>query len=233
MFTPDRNASVKDIIEAQGPPHTEIGEIHLDGISVDFQARLKPGQSMDVFPLETPWDVCQPTVLRTRPLRRVTFMVDENVHRLGRLLRVVGLDAAGCKRMGDDEIAVESERSSRILLSRDHRLLKRSRVTWGRLVRSQQPWGQLQEILELFDLTHCLRPFTRCADCNCGLMPRTKEDVLDRLEPLTRRYYDTFFECPECSRVFWQGSHHERLTDRLQSLGLIQDKTGNRDNLTG
>ena len=36
LFNPDRNASVKDIIEAHGPPHTEIGEIHLDGVPVDL-----------------------------------------------------------------------------------------------------------------------------------------------------------------------------------------------------
>jgi len=29
---------------------------------------------------------------------------------------------------------------------------------------------------------------------------------LDRLEPLTKRYYDSFFECPECNRIFWPGS---------------------------
>ncbi|WP_045222053.1 Mut7-C RNAse domain-containing protein [Desulfonatronum thioautotrophicum] len=220
LFNPDRNASVKDIIEAHGPPHTEIGKIHLDGVPVDFHARLKPAQTMDVFPVEIPWDVRQPTLLRPRPLSQVIFLVDENVHRLAKLLRVVGLDAADCKGMGDSEIAAEAERSSRILLSRDHHLLKRSRVTWGRLVRSQQPWEQLSEILNLFGLKACLRPFTRCVYCNCGLQARSKEEVLDRLEPLTKRYYDTFFECSECNRIFWPGSHHERLMDRLQSLGI-------------
>lgn len=218
--SPDRNASVKDIIEAYGPPHTEIGEIHLDGVPVDFHARLKPGQTMDVFPVEIPWDVRQPTLLRPRHLSQVTFLVDENVNRLAKLLRVVGLDAADCKGMGDNEIAVEAEKTSRIVLSRDQRLLKRSRIVWGRLVRSQEPWGQLQEILDLFDLKDCLRPFTRCVYCNRELQARSKEEVWDRLEPLTKRYYDSFFECPECNRVFWPGSHHERLMDRLQSLGI-------------
>ncbi|PTN33598.1 Mut7-C RNAse domain-containing protein [Desulfonatronum sp. SC1] len=221
MFNPDRNASVKDIIEAHGPPHTEIGGIHLDGIPVDFHARLRPGRIMDAFPVETPWDVRQPTLLRPKPLLQVAFLVDENVHRLAKLLRVAGLDAADCKGKDDDEIAADSDRTSRILLSRDHRLLKRSRIIWGRLVRFQEPWDQLLEILELFDLKTCLRPFTRCVYCNRGLHARSKEQVLDRLEPLTRRYYNSFFECPQCNRVFWPGSHHERLMDRFKSLGII------------
>jgi len=175
---------------------------------------------MDAFPVEIPWNVRQPTLLRPKPLLQVAFLVDKNVYRLAKLLRVVGLDAADCKGMDDDEIAAESERTRRILLSRDHRLLKRSRITWGRLVRSQQPWDQLLKILELFDLKTCLRPFTRCVYCNCWLQDRSKEEVLDRLEPLTKRYYDSFFECPECNRIFWPGSHHERLMDRLQSLGV-------------
>ncbi|ALI28836.1 hypothetical protein XA26_50410 [Mycolicibacterium fortuitum] len=42
--------------------------------------------------------------------------------------------------------------------------------------------------------------------------------MIDQLEPLTRRYYDEFSRCPECGRIYWAGSHFDklsRLVDRL------------------
>jgi len=42
-------------------------------------------------------------------------------------------------------------------------------------------------------------------------VPVDKDIVLERLEPLTRRYFDEFHLCPACDRVYWKGSHYERM----------------------
>ena len=45
------------------------------------------------------------------------------------------------------------------------------------------------------------------------------EAVMDRLEPLTKRYYDEFHQCPACEQIYWKGSHYERMqiiVNRLQ-----------------
>src|SRR6202008_3493163 len=51
-----------------------------------------------------------------------------------------------------------------------------------------------------------LAPFTRCVQCNGRLIPVTKDEVIDHLEPLTRRYYDDFSRCAEGGRVSPPGS---------------------------
>ena len=49
-----------------------------------------------------------------------------------------------------------------------------------------------------------------------------KADVLDRLEPLTRKHYDEFRRCEGCGQVYWRGSHHRQLVqlvERIRSAG--------------
>src|SRR5207249_8726918 len=58
-----------------------------------------------------------------------------------------------------------------------------------------------------FGLTDTVAPFRRCLRCNDVLEPVSKEDVLDRLEPKTKLYYDKFAICRACDRVYWKGSH--------------------------
>ena len=56
-----------------------------------------------------------------------------------------------------------------------------------------------------------LAPWTRCPACNGVLRAAPLADVADRLEPGTRRSYDTFAECTECARPYWRGAHAARL----------------------
>ena len=69
-----------------------------------------------------------------------------------------------------------------------------------------------------FDLAGQIRPFSRCAACNGLIEPVAKADVLERLEPKTKQYYDTFFRCTGCGKVYWEGSHVARTRARLSSL---------------
>ena len=95
-------------------------------------------------------------------------------------------------------------------------MLKRSIVTRGYLVREMQPREQLMEVLRRFDLSALIAPFRRCLHCNALLQPVSKELVNDRLLPKTRQYYDEFHSCPECDRVYWKGSHYQRMTRLIE-----------------
>ncbi len=52
--------------------------------------------------------------------------------------------------------------------------------------------------------------------CNGLIEPVAKADVLERLEPKTKQYYDTFFRCTGCG-AYWEGSHVARTRARLSS----------------
>lgn len=214
----DRRASVKDAIEALGVPHTEVGRILANGIEVDFSVLLAAPRLYEIFPVAVPWDVTMPSVLRPEPLRGVSFLVDENAHRLAGLLRMIGMDAATCRGLTDEDIVRRAVAQGRIVLSKDRRLLKRKQIVFGRLVRGVHPWEQLREIVDLFGLRTRLQPFSRCIHCNVMLKSRTKTEIQERLEPLTKQYYQVFQECPECKRIYWAGSHHEQMRERLRAF---------------
>src|SRR3990172_6813587 len=107
-----------------------------------------------------------------------------------------------------------------IRLTRDRGLLKRSVVRRGAYLRSDQPVEQLVEVALRFGPVDRWRPFGRCLRCNTLLVSVSREEVLPRLQPLTRIYYDDFRRCPGCGAIYWKGSHHarmERLVDRVRA----------------
>ncbi len=215
----DRAASIKDVIEAFGVPHTEIGQILCDGRDVDFSCPVTDGQRYDLHPVTPPWDVTRPTLLRPDPLDGLRFVVDVNVGRLARYLRMAGFDTAYAPDWGDEDLLGELVRGRRILLTRNRDLLKRRQVEFGRHVRSESPPSQLREIFVLFGANSPPGVFSRCLDCNAVLRPVAKEKVEDRLEPLTKRYYQRFSACGHCGKLFWQGSHVERMRRILRCGG--------------
>ena len=93
----------------------------------------------------------------------------------------------------------------------------------GYCPRSEQPEEQTREILRRFGLQETpgsIAPFVRCLECNGLLEAVTKEQVADRLsgEPLTLRFHDQFSTCPNCGRIYWEGSHFDKLTKRISKI---------------
>ena len=216
----ERRASIKDILESMGIPHTEIGSIIVCGQPVDFGYIPEAGQTLSIGALIPGTDVTRPTLLRPEPLPALRFLVDINVGKLARLLRMAGLDTRYEPGLSDGELAALAGTGPYILLSRNRELLKRKEVVHGRLIRAGQPEEQLFEVIDLYNLSDALKPFCRCLACNTPLLPVEKKTILDRLEPLTRKYYHRFKICPGCGRIYWQGSHHAhmmRLVRRIQS----------------
>ncbi len=156
--------------------------------------------------------------LRPEPLRDPRFVIDVNLGRLARLLRVLGFDVWWSSDADDQILADISLGEQRILLTRDRGLLKRRAITHGLFVHSQHAEEQTLEVMRRLDLRRRVSPFTRCVRCNGQLAAVEKEQVMDRLEPLTRRYYDEFSQCPDCGRVYWAGTHFDRLTRLVDGL---------------
>lgn len=221
----DRRASIKDVVESLGVPHPEIERLAVNGQEVGFDYIVLDGDRVQVWPLSRPVDVFTPTVLRPIPLAALVFVVDVNVGKLAALLRMAGFDTAYQHDFIDVEIARIAEKESRILLTRDCNLLKRKSVSFGHLVRAVKPLEQLLEVVRLFQLEDKLRPFSRCMRCNQPLAPVAKEMVLHRLEPLTKRYYDTFYFCAVCDKVYWPGSHRQKM---LEYLNVIKNTRNNK-----
>lgn len=210
--------SVKDAIESLGVPHTEVDLVLVGGVPVTFAHRLHDGDHVSVYPVFERLDIGEVTLLRPAPLRVVRFVADVHLGTLARYLRLLGFDTQYDRTRTDDELARISASEGRILLTRDRGLLKRKAVTHGLFVRNDNPRLQVVDVVRRVHLTARLHPFTRCMSCNGLLEDVDKEAVAERLPPGTRRRFDAFRRCRRCGHVYWEGSHHRRLTDLVSAV---------------
>lgn len=215
--------TVKDVLEAMGIPHTEVDLILVNGAPVDFAYRPAVGDRIAAYPMFEALDIGSTARLRPVPLRDPRFVVDVNLGRLAWLLRVLGFDVWWSSDADDQTLADISLSQQRILLTRDRGLLKRRTITHGLFVHAEDPEEQALEVIRRLDLRERLAPLTRCMRCNGRLIPVTKDQVIEDLQPLTRRHYDEFSRCAECGQIYWPGSHHARLVSLVERL---RDKLG-------
>jgi uncharacterized protein with PIN domain len=52
--------------------------------------------------------------------------------------------------------------------------------------------------------------------CGGALAPKPKEEIRTRIPPRTALWKDEYFVCVECDRLFWHGTHWERIERTLR-----------------
>lgn len=214
----DRARSVKDAIESAGVPHPEVDLILVDGRSVDFTHLLRGGERVAVYPVFESLDITPLVRLRPLPLRDPRFVADGHLGKLARHLRMAGFDTLCDAGWDDDHIVSISAVQRRTILTRDKAMLRRSDVERGYFVRAVDSEAQLREVVGRMQLEGRLAPFTRCRECNVLLEDVDREAVLARLPEKVQGLYERFRRCPGCERVYWEGTHFERMKGVLERL---------------
>lgn len=214
----DGTPSVKDAIEAQGVPHVEVDLILVDGVPVGFGHQLRDGVRVSVYPVFETLDVAEVVRLRPAPLRVPRFACDVHLGKLARRLRLLGFDTLYRNDWDDADLAAVVAAEQRCLLTRDVGLLKRGEVDRGYWLRVTDPGLQIREVIDRLDLRRSARPFSRCLVCNGGLDPIAKEAVLGELPLRTGLEHEEFRGCAACGRIYWRGSHFDRLDRMVRDL---------------
>jgi uncharacterized protein with PIN domain len=210
--------SIKDAIEAVGVPHTEVDLILVNGRPVGFNYNLQPGDHVSVYPVFESFDISPLVRLRGEPLRQTKFILDVHLGKLAKWLRLLGFDTLYRNDYRDFEIVRIAVKEKRIILTRDRGILKAKAVTHGYWIRSTKPDEQIQEVLSRFDLFAQIRPFQRCLICNGIINGIDKKKVMNRLPAKTALYYEKFYTCSRCGKIYWKGSHHQKMNAFVQKL---------------
>lgn len=210
--------SVKDLIESFGVPHTEVDLILINGQPAGFAKRIEDQDRISVFPRFESLDISSVSVLQGRPLRDIRFILDVHLGKLARYLRLCGFDTLYDNACEDHVIVSVSASENRIILTRDIGILKYSSVQHGYWLRSDQPGQQFREVIRRFDLKEQIDLFTRCMACNGIIQPVEKRQVADELPEGTRRYYHEFYQCRQCGKIYWKGSHYYDMIKRIERL---------------
>jgi uncharacterized protein with PIN domain len=214
--------TLADLLETQGISPTLIDLALVNGCPCALDKPLGDGDRVSLYPVFEALDLTPVRRPRLRPLRRPRFVADAHLGGLARYLRLLGFDTRFENDPGDDALAEISATEHRVLLSRDLGLLARRRVTHGLWVPGTRPRAQLAWVVERLDLYRLSRPFTRCMPCNGTLEPVTRERVRDLIPERVLADFERFWCCRGCGRVYWRGSHYQRLrafVDRLVGPG--------------
>ena len=213
-----RSATTKHMIEALGVPHTEVELILVNGEPTGLDTLLEQDDRVTVYPRFSRLDVGDLVHVRQRPPGRMRFVADAHLGALARLLRMAGFDTVYDNNFRDDEVETLAQMETRVVLTRDRELLKRRGVEYGAYVRALKAQAQLSEVFERFGLAERARPFTLCLHCNAPLHEVDKAAVLDRLPPTVRAAQQDFRTCDVCHRVYWKGSHWQRMSGMLDAV---------------
>jgi uncharacterized protein with PIN domain len=150
------------------------------------------------------------------------FIVDHNVGKLARWLRMMGFDSLFFTGEDDGVMVRQALAEGRVLLTRDTEIMKRRAASSGRLravlFRSETPEEQMRQLLAEFNLTGQARPFTLCLECNQPLAERGREEVRDRVPPYVYATQAQYMECPACRRLYWRGTHWDAMQRKLEEL---------------
>ncbi len=156
------------------------------------------------------------------------FLCDDNLGKLARYLRMIGYDTFFQIDISDAELLAVMLKQDRIVLTRDHLLVKRIEPERCVLIESDSPEEQLKAVIRNLKLeikisaddriSYPARFFSRCLECNEICRDVAKEDITDMIFPYIIKSQTVFRQCPACKRIYWQGSHYKDMVKRLLSV---------------
>ena len=163
------------------------------------------------------------------------FIVDINVGKLARWLRMMGYDTLLFDYGDDSRMIVVALREGRVILTRDTQIMKRRVITSGRLqavlLSGDRPEEQMRQVMDRLHLDGNFSPFSLCLECNQPLVERSKQEVTGLVPPYIFKTQDHYVQCPACHRVYWKGTHWQAMTRKLRTFtqGVPAQTTGTGD----
>jgi len=149
------------------------------------------------------------------------FVCDDNLGRLARWLRTLGFDTIFDRAITDDQVLSAALAENRTIVTRDHRLAEKTLARRVILLAATDPLQQVVELVRAAGLR--IDPayiFTRCPTCNNPVEPIEKEDYISEIPPYVYRTKDHFTRCPACGRIYWSGTHVDRMKEKLADAGI-------------
>lgn len=134
------------------------------------------------------------------------------------MLRLLGYDTLYHPELKPAGLIELARREDRTILTRGDTRLRFPGATDVFSIRSEYPPEQLREVVVEFSLDVKSGLWTRCTICNGIIVPAAKEEIKDLVKPKVLEIYSEFYRCTGCGRVYWHGSHVERILKNLSAV---------------
>jgi uncharacterized protein len=154
------------------------------------------------------------------------FWCDAGLGGLARWLRATGWEAEWEPGIDDTVLVNRARESGATIITTDSMLMER------RLIRERTvpalwlpPTLSLTQQLETAfrELRLKQKQPSLCMSCGGPLERRQKEQVRERIPPRTLRWLSDYFVCTRCGKLFWHGTHWQKIQRRLAALGQLPE----------
>ena len=143
------------------------------------------------------------------------FLADAMLGKLCRWMRFLGYDVEYAdSSMEDDEIIRKCNSSCLILITMDVDLSQR--LERSILMRSFDMDDQLLTLLDAYPIGK-EKEMSRCPVCNGVLSLRSGSVGVSVPVAIARNFHE-FWACTVCGRIYWKGSHYDKITKKLSEL---------------
>ena len=144
------------------------------------------------------------------------FIVDRTVGKLAKKLRVLGFDVVYWGGGNLEGALKAAAGEGRALLTRSRRVPEKSEGSQILVVEANDPQEQILQVLSAFKLRlEASQFFSRCLMCNEALVPIPKGETEGKVPDFIHRTYDSFHICPRCRRIYWPGTHFQRMKKEM------------------
>ena len=144
------------------------------------------------------------------------FICDVMLGKLARYLRMLGFDARYIKQ-GKDIRSLPAPSAESLFLTKkkgDGSLREQTIV-----IQNNDPEKQVLEIMDHIKKDIDPAAFmTRCMKCNTILVDVPGEDIEQSVPEYIYHHHKAFRVCPSCKKVYWEGSHAEKMREWLRKL---------------
>lgn len=158
------------------------------------------------------------------------FMVDCMLGKLAKWLKILGFDAVFYNKIEDSDLIDAARRERRILLTRDTGIMEKAGDIKTLFIESEEWREQVVQVLDEFDLWKNIYPYSRCLECNNPLKKIPKRKAKNMVSPFVYNHAQRFSICPQCGRIFWQGTHFQDM--EIKIANLLKKNKKKRNNST-
>jgi uncharacterized protein with PIN domain len=149
----------------------------------------------------------------------IKFLADRMLGKLAKGLRMLGYDTAYYRGGEAYPLIKLAREEGRAILTRNTKLLPKRPEDRIIQIAAMKPSLQLKELFQrkVISLKEGA-PFSRCLLCNLPLDEIPRDEAEGKVPDYILYQQKTFSRCPQCLRIYWQGSHQDHMQRKVSEL---------------
>ena len=153
-------------------------------------------------------------------MEEATFILTQELGKLAKWLRILGFDSVFYNKKADSYLIIQALRDGRTLLTRSAVLTKHKGIKVI-VIKHDRVEDQMEQLVSELGLKlDSDNFFRRCVECNVLLEDIERDKIKGQVPEYVFQTHDNFKRCPQCKKLFWQGTHWDMVGKWLEEKGF-------------